>query len=159
MSLSRAILKLPGTHTRRGQRRTFVAAFYVLALLGASYYFLHSLGDHAPAAPKNPYLAGAGGSGGAVRQPPAKRPTKKRRPKQQQQVFNTRPSPFPPHDFRADGLLGVNPEGRHPIFDLVESAEKEWERKLARASKSLDEAVSEYRRRYGRAPPKGFDLW
>jgi hypothetical protein len=66
---------------------------------------------------------------------------------------------FQPHKWRPDGLLEVNPNGRHPIFDLIERAEKEWESKLAQQSKSLDEAVAEYRRRYGRSPPKGFDRW
>ena len=64
-----------------------------------------------------------------------------------------------PHLFRADGLLEVNPNGRHPIYDLVERAEAEWDKKLKKQSKSLDEAVAEYRRRYRRAPPKGFDGW
>lgn len=30
---------------------------------------------------------------------------------------------------------------------------------LARQSKTLDQAVNEYRRRYNRNPPKGFNLW
>jgi hypothetical protein len=64
---------------------------------------------------------------------------------------------FQPHTWRSDGLLDVNPDGRHPIFDLMECAQREWNEKLARQSKSLDEVVSEYRRRYGRALPKGFD--
>jgi hypothetical protein len=66
---------------------------------------------------------------------------------------------FQSHKWRQDGLLEVNTKGRHPIFDLIERAEKEWEAKLARQSKSLDEAVAEYRRRYGRSPPRGFDRW
>lgn len=28
-----------------------------------------------------------------------------------------------------------------------------------RQSKTLQEAVAEYKRRYERAPPKGFDIW
>ena len=64
-----------------------------------------------------------------------------------------------PHLFRADGLLQVNPNGRHPIYDLVERAEAEWDEKLKKQSKTLDEAVAEYERRYRRAPPKGFDKW
>jgi hypothetical protein len=67
--------------------------------------------------------------------------------------------PLQPHLFRADGLLEVNPNGRHPIYDLIEGAEGEWSKKLKKQSKSLDEAVAEYRRRYRRAPPKGFDGW
>jgi hypothetical protein len=67
--------------------------------------------------------------------------------------------PLQSHSFRSDGLLEVNPNGRHPIYDLIEHAETEWDKKLKRQSKTLDEAVSEYERRYGRAPPKGFDKW
>ena len=71
--------------------------------------------------------------------------------------------PLPPalgkHKFRSDGLLQVNMEGAHPIFELISLAEKEWEAKLRGASKTFREAVQEYRRRYKRAPPKGFDLW
>ncbi|KIJ63998.1 glycosyltransferase family 90 protein [Hydnomerulius pinastri MD-312] len=66
---------------------------------------------------------------------------------------------FPPHTFRDDGLLVVNPEGRHPIFDMVERAEKQWEQKLKAASKTYLQAVTEYRRRYRRSPPPGFDRW
>jgi hypothetical protein len=64
-----------------------------------------------------------------------------------------------PHVFRSDGLLEVNPNGRHAMYDLIERAEAEWAKKLKRQSKSLDEAVSEYERRYHRAPLKGFDDW
>jgi len=63
------------------------------------------------------------------------------------------------HKYRADGLLEVNLDGPHPIYELIARAEKEWEEKLSRSSKTLQEAVKEYRRRYKRAPPKGFDLW
>lgn len=48
---------------------------------------------------------------------------------------------------------------RHPIHDLINNATREWEAKLARQSKTLVEAVREYKRRYNRNPPKGFDKW
>jgi len=63
------------------------------------------------------------------------------------------------HRYRHDGLLEVNVEGPHPIYELTARAETAWEQKLKAASKTLPEAVNEYRRRYGRAPPLGFDLW
>ncbi|KAJ6629381.1 hypothetical protein B0H10DRAFT_2208785 [Mycena sp. CBHHK59/15] len=63
------------------------------------------------------------------------------------------------HTYRADGLLDVNPDGPHPIFELVERAEAAWAAKVARASSSLRAAVTEYERRYKRAPPRGFDEW
>jgi hypothetical protein len=63
------------------------------------------------------------------------------------------------HVWRLDGLLEVNPQGRHPIYDLVEKAKKKWNAKVARQSKTLKDAVREYRRRYQRDPPVGFDRW
>jgi hypothetical protein len=63
------------------------------------------------------------------------------------------------HYYRKDGLLQVNPEGPHPIFELVRKAQEDWDRKLRAASATLEEAVDEYRRRYNRLPPKGFDHW
>ncbi|KAJ7770941.1 glycosyl transferase family 90-domain-containing protein [Mycena maculata] len=63
------------------------------------------------------------------------------------------------HTFRDDGLLEFNPEGNHPIFELIRRAEVAWKDKLDRASTTFPQAVSEYRRRYKRDPPKGFDAW
>jgi hypothetical protein len=63
------------------------------------------------------------------------------------------------HIFRPNGLVEVNPRGPHPIFELIQRAEKEWKEKHRKASSSLDEAIGEYRRRYHRSPPKGFDRW
>jgi hypothetical protein len=67
--------------------------------------------------------------------------------------------PLQQHHYRSDGLLEVNPEGSHPIFELIENAEAEWEAKLASSSKTLTQAVAEYQRRYKRLPPLGFDDW
>lgn len=63
------------------------------------------------------------------------------------------------HTLTGDGRLLVNPDAPHPIFQLIHDAEAAWDAKRARASKTLDEAVAEYRRRYRRAPPLGFDKW
>jgi hypothetical protein len=41
----------------------------------------------------------------------------------------------------------------------MSEAREEFEAKVARQSKTLEEAVAEYTRRYKRAPPKGFDIW
>lgn len=71
----------------------------------------------------------------------------------------TRKKRLPEHDFSDNGLLKVNPLGQHPIFDLVEYAGNAWRNKTEKASKTLKQAVDEYRRRYGRAPPRGFDRW
>lgn len=42
---------------------------------------------------------------------------------------------------------------------IVCAAEREWKEKLARQSDTLEEAVVEYKRRYNRRPPAGFDRW
>jgi len=47
----------------------------------------------------------------------------------------------------------------HPIPQLMEDAEREFNAKLARQSKTFEDAVKEYRRRYKRMPPRGFDVW
>ncbi|KAG5733417.1 hypothetical protein E4T56_gene4120, partial [Termitomyces sp. T112] len=63
------------------------------------------------------------------------------------------------HQYRSDGLLEVNPNGAHPIFELIRNAQAAWDAKLQRASRTLAEAVAEYKRRYKRLPPQGFDDW
>lgn len=63
------------------------------------------------------------------------------------------------HTYTPDGLLMVNLNGSHPIFELMRNSEAAWAEKLARASQTLEEAVAEYRRRYKRSPPLGFDKW
>lgn len=68
-------------------------------------------------------------------------------------------SRMPQHVYRADGLMEVNPNGTHPIYNLIQRSEKLWEAKSKKASKTLKEAVDEYKRRYHRMPPKNFDKW
>ncbi|CCM01992.1 uncharacterized protein FIBRA_04066 [Fibroporia radiculosa] len=47
----------------------------------------------------------------------------------------------------------------HPIPKLMLDAEIKFRNVLSRQSKTLPEAVAEYKRRYGRNPPRGFDDW
>lgn len=47
----------------------------------------------------------------------------------------------------------------HPIQSLVQAGHSTFEHMQTRQSKTLEEAVAEYRRRYGRSPPPGFDQW
>lgn len=47
----------------------------------------------------------------------------------------------------------------HPIEQLVRDAQLSWNTKLQKQSRSLSEAVTEYRRRYGIPPPPNFDKW
>ncbi|KAB5558426.1 capsule associated protein [Coniochaeta sp. 2T2.1] len=51
------------------------------------------------------------------------------------------------------------PRGSHPIWHLVKDAEKELQVTQARQSKTLAEAVAEYKRRYKIPPPPNFDKW
>lgn len=66
------------------------------------------------------------------------------------------------HPIRA-GLLHVDlnlPADEHPIYQLIRDSKKSWVKKNARQSRTLRDAVVEYRRRNsGRNPPKGFDKW
>ncbi|KAF9043640.1 hypothetical protein BDZ89DRAFT_1059561 [Hymenopellis radicata] len=47
----------------------------------------------------------------------------------------------------------------HPIPQLIEDAEAQFRAKLERQSTTLKAATAEYKRRYKRSPPKGFDQW
>lgn len=68
---------------------------------------------------------------------------------------------------RADGRILVKSatsgEGftgrQHPIPELMKLGKRKWQEKLDKQSKSFEQAMKEYRRRYGRPPPKGFDQW
>ncbi|BGP55771.1 hypothetical protein JCM8202v2_003378 [Rhodotorula sphaerocarpa] len=72
-----------------------------------------------------------------------------------------------PHHYDENGQLyvdpissfGKNPPKPHPMLTLIKRAESEWNAKVERQSKTLKEAVREYRRRYKRHPPRGFDQW
>lgn len=48
---------------------------------------------------------------------------------------------------------------KHPIPKLMDKAEDEFRNKLQKQSQTLVDAVEEYRKRYKRNPPKGFDEW
>ena len=50
-------------------------------------------------------------------------------------------------------------ESDHPIHALIRNATVQWENLVSRQSTTLPEAVQEYKRRYNRNPPKGFDDW
>ncbi|KIY72721.1 glycosyltransferase family 90 protein [Cylindrobasidium torrendii FP15055 ss-10] len=48
---------------------------------------------------------------------------------------------------------------QHPIPHLMDEAENAFRRKVDGQSKTLKAAVAEYKKRYKRNPPKGFDQW
>ncbi|WRT67758.1 uncharacterized protein IL334_004730 [Kwoniella shivajii] len=47
----------------------------------------------------------------------------------------------------------------HPIYELMEKAETKWNTLLNSQSKTLNQAVNEYKKRYKMSPPVGFDIW
>ena len=59
----------------------------------------------------------------------------------------------PPND------QGTGAITKHPITTLMDDAKVAFTNRLAKQSKTLPEAVAEYKRRYGRDPPRGFDHW
>jgi hypothetical protein len=63
------------------------------------------------------------------------------------------------HLYKKNGLLEVNPDAPHPIYELIERGESLWNAKLARQSRTIEQAVLEYKKRYLRDPPLGFDKW
>ncbi|KAI6710772.1 hypothetical protein JHW43_006700 [Diplocarpon mali] len=76
---------------------------------------------------------------------------------------NSRGSPISPST-AAPGTAALTEEpprlgNEHPIWQLVRSAEQEFEKVITGQSKTLEEAVTEYRRRYGIPPPPHFDKW
>lgn len=77
-------------------------------------------------------------------------------PKSGKKKYNNRPDPY---SYRPDGLMEASSVGPHPVYELIKTSNKQWKRKLKDASKTLEEAVTEYRRRYNRLPPKGFEKW
>ncbi|KAJ7489099.1 capsular associated protein [Mycena latifolia] len=56
-------------------------------------------------------------------------------------------------------LMGGSAGNAHPIPHLMDAADARFRAKLSRQSLSLSAAVAEYKRRYGHAPPAGFDKW
>lgn len=58
-----------------------------------------------------------------------------------------------------DKAIKPSEEERHPILELIENAERKWDALVKKQSKTLKEAVAEYKRRYKRNPPRGFDKW
>lgn len=53
----------------------------------------------------------------------------------------------------------VGNKASHPIWYLINDAQREFDDITKKQSKSLEEAVKEYRRRYNMPPPPHFDKW
>lgn len=66
---------------------------------------------------------------------------------------------FAPNGYMLLPDVKPEPAPRHPILQLIEKADKDWDELVGRQSKSLKQCAAEYRKRYKRNPPKGFDKW
>lgn len=62
-------------------------------------------------------------------------------------------------DVSYSGLLGLTSGQKHPIEILFQDARQKQAYLVERQSKSLAEAVINYKDRYRREPPPGFDEW
>jgi hypothetical protein len=74
------------------------------------------------------------------------------------EVGRSKPNDGLLHRLPYDPDLGTG-SSPHPITFLIDQAQAAWAEKNARQSTTLHEAVKEYQRRYGRAPPVGFAKW
>ena len=63
---------------------------------------------------------------------------------------------FPLDEILADAHA---PLKTHPIAKYTELAQRRFDAKVKRQSKTLKQAVDEYKRRYNMNPPRGFDKW
>lgn len=68
---------------------------------------------------------------------------------------------IPPHKANASAInvADVKETLTNPILGLLRDGERKWQDMLSQQSKTLDGAVQEYKTRWGRNPPKGFDEW
>ncbi|KAE8161053.1 putative capsule-associated protein CAP1 [Aspergillus tamarii] len=57
------------------------------------------------------------------------------------------------------GRQALHPKNVHPVASLIQDAEQEFNHLRSRQSKTLADAVNEYRRRYNMHPPPHFDKW
>ncbi|KAF9561686.1 hypothetical protein CPC08DRAFT_742417 [Agrocybe pediades] len=148
--------------SRRGVRLVLFFAILALFSLGHHRYSKDADGDAELSDWPSPHQSSASDAEPHLRLSP-QRPfisTSKEPSIEKQEWIDPIPTPvLGKHTYRPDGLLEVNEEGPHPIYELISRAQQQWEAKLEGASTTLDEAVAEYKRRYNRAPPKGFDLW
>lgn len=66
---------------------------------------------------------------------------------------------FRPSDWSSPSLLPFPNPLEHPIEALIVQGKARYAAILQSQSQTVGDAVKEYRRRYGRPPPRGFDSW
>lgn len=74
---------------------------------------------------------------------------------------STPPPPLKPLEYYREAVQQGTfpPEKPHPIARLIENAEQRFEHLWSHQSRTLADAVGEYRRRYNMHPPPHFDKW
>lgn len=84
-------------------------------------------------------------------------------PPSSDEPINNNAGPKPPgtaiDNDEARNKFKAAPGGSHPMWHLIKKAETQLEQMKTRQSKTLKEAVAEYRRRYEIPPPPNFDKW
>lgn len=73
--------------------------------------------------------------------------------------LDRRSEPAPLHVEKDGYLIPADGAAEHPIDYALRWGREQWEAKVRAQSETLEEAVAEYRRRYAKSPPKGFDKW
>lgn len=162
--------------------RYLVPAFIIITL----FYYFHPAQDYQHAVPpsSNPKPPS---SASQLNSPPANGPVSHQSPagkdaeipsehtaKEQHDVNQPKPKPAAPDQEPIVDSSGKDPylgedhsdqpkqattKGTHPIDRLIDAADKQFTDILSRESHSLHEAAAAYRKRRGRHPPPGFDVW
>jgi hypothetical protein len=117
---------------RRMRSRQFVLLIGLFTFAGFSIYYLRT-----PAFPST--------SGGIT--PPNTIPKSPKQPSAQRPVTEK------------EKTESYHIGSAHPIWQLIKDNEQKFKQMIDGQSKSLEEAVAEYRRRYGIPPPPNFDKW
>ncbi|GAA6036975.1 hypothetical protein JCM8097_005487 [Rhodosporidiobolus ruineniae] len=68
-------------------------------------------------------------------------------------------SPHHTYAFAVPLPHGPDAYEEHPIHGLMREAQEKWDEKKRNEKKTCEEAMEEYKRRYGRNPPEGFQHW
>lgn len=144
------------------RRRTYLLAVTVLLLCICAYSILDivtnsfNVEDYPPILPPNPQKQHQQ----PLQEPPSSPPTTTAKPTKSSSASQG------PVTWENLPVITGGPQPKkapdatsHPIIHLMKDAQHEFTEVKKRQSKSLQEAVKEYRRRYGIPPPPHFDKW
>jgi hypothetical protein len=128
----------------------------VLALVGFSFFYLRSAGSSPDLPPSQPPNLSSS-------EPASEPPTPPSPPALEGDSSVEEPLKTTiPEIIAIDPLAKEKPYvagSSHPILQLIKESEKSFADLKKRQSKSLKEAVAEYKRRYGIPPPPNFNKW